>query len=184
MKALVLSDIHDNIHSLVQALEHPASFDCSVLMVCGDICSPFIIDILHEKWKKPAHLVFGNNDGDRFLIGRKVAVANTTRSIDCPILIHGEYYFKDQDQVMAGVNSEISIAMIHYPDIAHHTNFGMNKGFVFYGHSHIPAVEKKGEVIYANPGSIMGYIPSQKVFTGPSFIIADINEMSCSIVTM
>ncbi len=70
MKIAVLSDSHDNIWKLAQAMPHLASADA--IIHCGDLCSPFMIArrLGEGAGHKPLHVVWGNNDGDRLLIAR------------------------------------------------------------------------------------------------------------------
>ena len=67
MKIAIMSDSHDNIWKLDQALAKVKEAD--VLIHCGDLCSPFVIKHLGE-WadEKPVYIVWGNNDGDRLAI--------------------------------------------------------------------------------------------------------------------
>ncbi|MEA2532071.1 MAG: uncharacterized protein QOG89_3715, partial [Thermomicrobiales bacterium] len=66
MKIAVLSDIHDNIWKLAVALGRLG--DADTLICCGDLCAPFIVPQMAEEFRRPIHIVFGNNDGDRFRI--------------------------------------------------------------------------------------------------------------------
>ena len=65
MKIAIISDSHDNIWKLDQALAQISRADA--LIHCGDLCSPFVIKHLGA-WagnKKTIYIVWGNNDGDR-----------------------------------------------------------------------------------------------------------------------
>jgi len=64
MKLCILSDIHDELAQLSKALEVAES--CDAMLCCGDLCSPFVVHHLGKGFKKPMHVVFGNNDGDLF----------------------------------------------------------------------------------------------------------------------
>jgi len=73
MKIAIFSDIHDHIWNLEAALG--AIQACDALLVCGDLCSPFIIDQLANGFPaRPIHIVFGNNDGDLFRMSRRAAL--------------------------------------------------------------------------------------------------------------
>ena len=84
MKIGVMSDTHDNVLKLESACEQLQ--DVSAVIHCGDLCSPFIasrvtastapfmIRRLGERLVDvPLHLVWGNNDGDQFLIAKVAA---------------------------------------------------------------------------------------------------------------
>jgi putative phosphoesterase len=182
MRAAIISDIHDHIENLYKTLSHPAAGICDVLLCCGDICSPFMIGLLHDKWKKPVHIVFGNNDGDRFLISQKVMDANKDRNENDQIIIHGEYLLKGRGIMKIGLPDSLSISMSHYPDIAYHLAETEEQQMIFYGHSHIPEIKTKGNNLMVNPGSVMGYIPSEKKHIGPSFAVADLQSFQAELI--
>ena len=67
MKIAILSDSHDNIWKLAEAMPTLASADA--VIHCGDLVAPFMILRLIQGIKgKPIHIVWGNNDGDKGLI--------------------------------------------------------------------------------------------------------------------
>ena len=43
MKIAVISDIHDNIWQLAKVLNGIAAAQVSVILCCGDLCSPFTL---------------------------------------------------------------------------------------------------------------------------------------------
>ncbi len=182
MKALIISDIHDHLSNLNRVLTHHAASECDVLLCCGDLCSPFVVDIVHELWKGPAHMVFGNNDGDRFMISKKVHNANTGRVGSNRIQLHGEYLFKEAGVVMEGMPDEIILTMTHYPDIASRLSGKPGRQLITYGHSHIPDLKISGDTLIVNPGSVMGYIPSEKKTTAPSFTVVDMRELKADLI--
>ena len=67
MKLAILSDIHDNIWKLETLL---ANLEADALIFCGDFCAPFTLAQIAEGFSGPVHVVFGNNDGDQFLLAR------------------------------------------------------------------------------------------------------------------
>ena len=69
MKVAVLSDSHDNIWKLDQAMPYLAAADA--IIHCGDLVAPFIVrQIAEGVGDTPVHIVWGNNDGDTFHIGK------------------------------------------------------------------------------------------------------------------
>ena len=67
MKIAILSDSHDNIWKLAEAMPTLASADA--VIHCGDLVAPFMILRLIQGLKDiPLHLVWGNNDGAKGLI--------------------------------------------------------------------------------------------------------------------
>src|SRR5438067_9242716 len=82
MRIGIVSDIHDNLWNLSYALT--AIRDTDVLICCGDLCSPFVIDEL-AKFERDIHIVFGNNDADLYRI-----TAKALKRPNCNV--HGELF--------------------------------------------------------------------------------------------
>lgn len=140
MKIAVVSDSHDNIWKLTEAM--PFLIQADVVLHCGDLISPFMIKRLKEGLGDiPVHLVWGNNDGDKKLL-KKLAQESGS------ITIHGDIAVLDID----GKN----IAVNHYPEIAHREAESGKYHLVCYGHDHTAHQEKIGETLILNPGELMG----------------------------
>jgi putative phosphoesterase len=140
MKIAVMSDTHDNIWSLREALVHLASAD--VIIHCGDLCSPFVIKQLGEAvGEKPVHVVWGNNDGDQYMLS-KVGAAFTN------IQFHGQLAELEVDALRIAIN--------HYPEIARGLAESGKYGLVFYGHNHKKHEEWVDDCLLINPGEVMG----------------------------
>jgi uncharacterized protein len=140
MRLLVLSDSHDNIWKLDAAAEHLARAD--VVLHCGDICSPFMIRRLGElTGGKPVHVIWGNNDGDTYLIGQ-------VASAFPHVILHGALALFEAGGLKVAAN--------HYPEIARGLAKSGDYGLVCYGHDHAPLEERVGECLLLNPGELMG----------------------------
>ena len=140
MKLLVMSDSHDNIWKLDAATEHLARADA--ILHCGDICSPFMIRRLGElTGAKPVHVIWGNNDGDTYLIGQ-------VASAFPHVILHGALA-----QLELG---GLKVAANHYPEIGRGLARSGDYGLVCYGHDHAPLEERLGECLLLNPGELMG----------------------------
>ena len=66
MKIGVISDIHDNIWKLEAVLIELKGVD--MVLCLGDMCSPFTLKQIADAFPGPVHIVFGNNDGDKWLL--------------------------------------------------------------------------------------------------------------------
>lgn len=159
MQIAVLSDIHDHVWNLAAALEHVR--DCDQLICCGDLCSPFIIDQLGRGFAGPIHVVFGNNDADLFRITGKAPRYPQLR-------LRGEYF---EDTFGA-----CRIAVNHFDSIGLAIARGASGRFdaVFYGHNHVHRIERFGETLAVNPGSIMGAqfdAEARRTDVDPTFVI-------------
>lgn len=139
MQLAILSDIHDNVWKLEAALARASSADA--LIFCGDFCAPFTLAQIAEGFGGPVHAVFGNNDGDRFLLA-KVAGEHGH------VTLHGELARLE----LGG----LAIAVNHYPEIAEELARGGRFDVVFYGHDHRHRIARHGACQLINPGEIMG----------------------------
>lgn len=143
VRIAILSDIHDHLHNLAAAIGHLR--DAEVLICCGDLCSPFVMDQL-ARFPGPVHIVFGNNDADLFRITRK----SSDR-----VRVHGEFF----ETVLDGKK----IAVNHFDSIARpiaESEF---------------SVARVGRTLAVNPGPIMGaHFPGgQWQDVAPTFVLLD-----------
>ena len=90
---------------------------------------------------RPVHIVWGNNDGDTFLIGR---VAAGFPNVE----LHGQL----AEIELGGMR----VAANHYPEIARGLARSGLYDLVCYGHDHLRFEGKEGECLLLNPGELMG----------------------------
>jgi hypothetical protein len=140
MRIAIISDIHDNLWNLAAAISSDAVKDADVLICCGDLCSPFVIDEL-AKFPKDVHIVFGNNDADLYRITAKAAK-------NPRIHLHGELFQSVLDDKRFAVN--------HFDYIARPLAKSGDYDVVCFGHNHIFEIARKKECLLINPGPIMG----------------------------
>jgi hypothetical protein len=138
MRIAVLSDIHDNIWKLETLL---AGLEADALVFCGDFCAPFTLAQIAEGFAGPVHVVFGNNDGDQFLLAR---VAGRFPHVT----LHGDFAELELDGRR--------VAVTHYPEIGRALAQGGVYDMVCHGHSHERVVEQAGRTLRVNPGEVMG----------------------------
>ncbi len=137
MRIGVISDIHDHLHNLQPAIR-ALSGETEILICCGDLCSPFVMEEL-KKYPGPVHIVFGNNDADLFRI---------TRKSDARVQVHGEFLEFDLDGFRIAVN--------HFDNIAAPIAKSQLYDLVCFGHNHRYSVTKFGKTTALNPGALMG----------------------------
>jgi hypothetical protein len=132
---LIISDSHDNIKTLSKAVEMANNKGVDHLFHCGDIIAPFSARIL-KKFSGKLHVVFGNNDGEKF--GLKRILGENLTSTPYALNIDG-----------------FSILMMHEP-----FDFSDLKGYdyVFYGHTHELVIERRKASIIINPGDSSGWV--------------------------
>jgi putative phosphoesterase len=163
MKAAIVSDIHDNIWNLEGILRQIRESGVEILLFLGDFCAPFTLAQLAEGFSGPIHVVFGNNDGDTFLIS-KVA------SKHAHVTLHGQLAEIEVGGKKVGLN--------HYPDIARRLAESGAYDAVFSGHDHQRYVHQIGRTLWANPGEVMGR------FGQPGFGLWDTGTMEFSHVDL
>jgi putative phosphoesterase len=147
MRVAIMSDIHDNIPLLRKAL---GMLDGVETLLClGDLCSPFIVKELGDGFDGPVHVVFGNNDGDRYRIAE-----NARKHPN--IAIHGEYVELELDGRAFSVN--------HFDHIGRAMADGGGFDVVCFGHSHRFGVEKSDGTLIVNPGEIFGLLTGRSTF--------------------
>lgn len=159
MKVAVLSDIHDNLDHLAWALKWVDETGAKRLFFLGDFCAPFSLNALAEGFSGPIDAVFGNNDGDQFLLG-KIAANHDHVTLHAPL---------------AELNVEGRlVALQHYPEIGKRLAQSGVYDAVFSGHDHLKYIHRFEEALWANPGEIMGRLGP------PSFGIWETGDNSFS----
>jgi len=139
----VFSDVHDNLDNLRKALKVFKERKVETLIFCGDFCSPIPSRVMGAEFEGDIHVVFGNGDGDRFLIS-KVAAGQFSN-----LKLHGEYAELDLDGA--------KIAVTHYPFYARALARTGDYQAVFSGHTHQQEQEQFGDCLWLNPGEILGW---------------------------
>ena len=139
MRVAILSDIHDNIRTLRAALAALAGAE--ELICCGDLCSPFIVDELGRGFGGGIHVVFGNNDGDRYRIAQKA----------------GEYehirIYPELAELLLGGRR---FAVVYFDNIGEAIAGSGKYDVVCYGHNHRYEVSREGATLKINPGEVFG----------------------------
>lgn len=145
MVLAILSDIHDDLDALRRGLAR-ARADADVVLCCGDLCSPFVVPVLGEGFSGPVHVVFGNNDGDRFRIAAQASRFEH-------VVVHGEF----ADLTFDGRR----VAMQHFDDIGRALAGNPAFDLVCFGHSHRYEVARVGDTWSVNPGEVHGGLSGQ-----------------------
>lgn len=155
MRIAVISDIHDNLWNLAPAIEY-LSTAADRMICCGDLCSPFVMDLL-ARFPGPVDIVFGNNDADLFRITRKASHS---------LRVHGEFFEAEMDGKKIAVN--------HFDYLARPIAASGVYDMVCYGHNHNFSVARVGRSLAINPGPIMGArFPGKWEDVLPTFVIAE-----------
>ena len=141
MLIAVLSDIHDHLDNLQRVLSKVADAKAEHMLFLGDFCAPFTLAAMAEGFTGPIDTIFGNNDGDPFLLSRIAARHEH-------ITLHGQLAELKIGSCFIGCN--------HYPDIGRRLAESGAYGAVFSGHDHKRYQHQIEKTLWANPGEIMG----------------------------
>lgn len=136
-----MSDSHDNIWNLQQALSMIRKEHAELIIHCGDFVAPFMLKEL-EQARIPVYGVLGNNDGSGFLLA-KTAFSE---------LSHITLF-----EIVGQVDAQgFSVCFTHQRVVAEALAATSRYDLVCYGHSHVYHLEKVGKTLLLNPGEIMG----------------------------
>lgn len=137
MRIGIVSDTHDRIEVVSEAVRLLLEHHVELILHCGDIESPETVEIFRPV---PTHFVFGNWDRDR----AKLAAAIKS--------IRGTYAESFGALELAGKR----VAWLHshernkLRDLENSDYFD----YVFYGHTHVREQHRTGKTLVANPGAL------------------------------
>lgn len=135
----LISDSHDNEEATEQALDELHSRGVDEIIHSGDLCAPFMIDLLDERGL-PVHAVFGNID-DRHLTTKVAADAEY-------VSLHG-----NEADIVRG---EKKIYVTHFPDVGEMAARSGEYDLVVHGHTHEQRSEQFDSTLLVNPGELLG----------------------------
>jgi uncharacterized protein len=137
MRLGVISDTHGHVPLARQAVRMLESLEAQSVLHCGDIGSLEVVE-LFARW--PTHFVFGNTDTDLDEFAAGIQAAGQT--------CHGQF----GDLEFEGVR----IALLHSHDRRRfrETVDSSQYGLVCYGHTHVAAIDRRGDTVVLNPGAI------------------------------
>jgi putative phosphoesterase len=162
MKIGILSDSHDNIWRLDEAIPHLQQ--CAAVLHCGDLIAPFMVKrLITGLGDIPVHMVWGNNDGDKRLVSQVAAQSGNFQ-------IYGELA-----ELEIG---SLRIAINHYPEIGKALALSQRYDLVCFGHNHTASIEQLNKTVLLNPGEIMGMNGSS------TFVIFDVQTKQAEFVDL
>lgn len=142
MKIAIISDIHDNIPNLEKCLQWCNDNKVEAIICCGDVTNGDTIKYLSENFKKSIHIIRGNAD---IYYEEELEYYKN-------YIYHGRYGMFEIEG--------IKIGLCHEPIFFQKTRELCDCNIVFYGHTHKPHIEKKGDTQYVNPGTLSGMFQS------------------------
>jgi putative phosphoesterase len=161
----LISDTHDNLPMVEQAVNRLNEEKAELVLHAGDYTSPFVI----PKFKAlQCRLigVFGNNDGDHELLKKRFSETQNCE-------VRGRFAEVDA----AG----FKVALVH-GDETELLNALVNCGgfdAVVSGHTHIPVNKVKGKTLVVCPGEVCGYL-----YGKPTLALLDTEKRQVSIIEL
>lgn len=136
----ICSDSHDHVEHTQQAVSIFKEKKVGKVIHAGDYCSPFIIPLFKGL---SLHGVFGNNDGDKYLLMKKFDEINAT--------LYGNFFSFEEES--------LKIAVYHgtYTEITESLESCGKYDVVISGHTHHAKVGMVDDTVTINPGSVHGF---------------------------
>jgi uncharacterized protein len=137
MRLGIVSDTHGHVELTRPAVRMLESLEVETVLHCGDIGSTDVIE-LFAAW--PTHFVFGNCDYDTKSLEAAIHSAGQT--------CHGLF----GDLELGGVR--VALLHSHERQRFRQTIDSGDYRLVCYGHTHVAAIDRRGETVVLNPGAI------------------------------
>lgn len=144
----ICSDSHDHVDHVKKAVSFFKEKGVQRVIHAGDYCSPFTIPLFDGL---DLHGIFGNNDGDKYLLMKKFDSIGAS--------LYGDFFSFEADGV--------KFAVYHgtYPEITESLELCGKYDVVISGHTHEPKMDTIGDTISINPGSVNGFDADAMVAT-------------------
>ncbi len=136
----ILSDSHDNLFKIREAVEVFRSRKCRLILHAGDIVAPFAIKELAAAGC-PVKAVFGNVDGEKE--GLKAAIQPFGDIARAPRTIEWE---------------GSRIFLTHVPTRIDENLAAQSYDLLIYGHTHRAEIRRQGKSTVMNPGECGGWL--------------------------
>ena len=159
MKIGIISDTHDNIPKIREAVNIFNEKETGMVIHAGDYVAPFAIRPLTElecQWVG----VFGNNDGERLGLSRisQDRIKNAPHSLEFDgkkiLVLH------EPGEVVALIKSQ-------------------SYDIIVYGHTHEPVIERHGKTLVVNPGECGGWLKGRS-----SISLVDLDQMDAELLEL
>jgi putative phosphoesterase len=140
----IMSDSHDNLDAVKEAVRLFKSLDCQLVIHAGDFVAPFAaLEMSRLSCKIKA--VFGNCDGEKK--GLAAAIKPFGEIEDPPHLFEWTGF----QFLLMHVEYDVNALVARYqPD------------FLVFGHTHKPEIKTRGKTLLVNPGETGGWVSGRK----------------------
>ena len=140
----IMSDSHDNLDAVKEAVRLFKRLDCQLVIHAGDFVAPFAA---LELGRLPCRIkaVFGNCDGEKKGLASAVKPFGEIEESPYP------FEWTDFQFLLMHVDYDVDAHVSRYkPD------------FLVLGHTHKPEVKTKGKTLLINPGETGGWVSGRK----------------------
>ncbi|HOJ20668.1 MAG TPA: metallophosphoesterase [Armatimonadota bacterium] len=175
MKVGIVSDTHDHLENLAEAIRLLNARGVELVLHLGDWVAPFVPVFMTktapEPLRCPVKGIFGNNDGDHFLFLQVIAREQTgieIRKTLLPLELDGRRIV-----CYHGTEPEITEALVA----------SKRWDVVFAGHTHEAGTREVDGVLHVNPGSLSG-IRGGKPGGPATFALYDTATGEAEIITL
>lgn len=165
MQVAVISDIHENYHNLLKALEMIEEIGVERILCLGDLINAGIAYVL-AGCGLPVFCIVGNNDGDI------AAITDVARSSG------GKFQMSHQSYAFLQCG-ERHIFATHFPELAEPMARSQIFNAVFYGHDHRKSQERIASCLVVNPGEISAHKTGEA-----TFVLYDTGQNSVEFVAV
>ena len=156
MKIGVISDTHDNIPRIREAVSIFNKAEVDLVIHAGDYVAPFALIPLGDL-KCEYVGVFGNNDGERLGLNK---------------MSRGKIKVQPQSIDFGGKKILVS----HEPGALSALIESQTYDIVIYGHTHDPVIERHGRTLVVNPGECGGWLRDRSTIA-----LIDLDQMTAEL---
>jgi len=160
----LLSDTHDRLPLIDEAVKQLNEMNVELVLHAGDYISPFVASNF-KQLKAPLIGVFGNNDGDRRFLEKKFAEFGAD--------LRGRFAFMVVDglriALLHGDETELMRSLLELE----------SHDVLVCGHTHVPKTYRKGRTLVINPGEACGYLSGK-----PTISILDTETLDVKTIQL
>ena len=144
----LISDTHDRLRLIDEAVERLNEKNVEIVLHARDYVAPFVAS--HFKpLKAPLIGVFGNNDEDRLLLKKKFAeLGADIRERFAFVLVEGLWI-----ALLHGDQTELMRSLLELE----------SHDVLVSGHTHVAKTYRKGKTLVINPGAVCGYLTEKPI---------------------
>jgi len=155
----LISDTHDNVDRIAQAVSVFNEREVSLVIHAGDFTSPFSLKPF-EALKADFVGIYGNNDGDRLLLRERSS---------------GRIHRQPHKFTFSGKR----IVVMHEPDLVDDLAASGHFDLVVYGHTHLAEIERINNTLTVNPGEAGHWL-----YGKATIAVVDVRMMEGEIISL